>query len=172
MSNDPVGDPLMRMICSLNSTLLGLGLAALALSSVAQTVKLREPTRTVFKCEEAGKVTYSDAPCLGAQKVDVEPTRGLNESSGTERVGKDVSGERLNEAVAGATRPITGMTAEERAVNHRRFTLSPAAKAECALLDRRLVNLETAERESVGAEKADSQKQLFESRLRARDIGC
>ena len=39
-----------------NSTLLGLGLVVLALSSVAQTVKLLDPTRTVYRCEEAGKV--------------------------------------------------------------------------------------------------------------------
>jgi len=69
----------------LDGLMLGVGLAWLAQTCFAQTVKLPEPTRTVFKCEEAGKVTYSDAPCLGAQKVDVQPTRGLNKSSGTER---------------------------------------------------------------------------------------
>jgi hypothetical protein len=33
------------------------------------------PTRTAFKCVVAGKVTYSDAPCEGAQRVDLQPTR-------------------------------------------------------------------------------------------------
>jgi len=34
------------------------------------------PAKTVFKCEENGKVIYSDSPCLGAKTVDVEPPRG------------------------------------------------------------------------------------------------
>ena len=155
-----------------NSTLLGLGLVVLALSSVAQTVELPDPNRTVYRCEEAGKVLYSDAPCLAGQKVDVQPTRGLNKSSGSERVGKDVRDERTTEMIGAAIRPITGMSVEQRAVYHRRFKLSPASKAECALLDRRLLGLETAERESIGVEKAEIQRQLFESRSRAREIGC
>jgi hypothetical protein len=52
--------------------------------------KLPAPSRTAFKCEVAGKVVYSDSPCLGAQKIDVEPTRGLNKSTGRKLIGYDV----------------------------------------------------------------------------------
>lgn len=45
-------------------------------ASMALAQSLPPSSRTVFKCEVAGKVVYSDTPCLGASKVDVEPTRG------------------------------------------------------------------------------------------------
>lgn len=51
---------------------------------------LPPPSRTVFRCEEGGKVVYSDSPCVGARKIDVEPTRGVSKLSGRERVGRDV----------------------------------------------------------------------------------
>lgn len=156
----------------LNSVLLGLGLAALALSSLAQTVKFLEPTRTVFKCEVAGNVTYSDALCRGAPKVDVQPTHGPNKSSGTVLIGEDVNGDRRNEVIAEAIHPVSIMSPDARAVHQRRLNLSPASKPECALLDRRVQSLQRVERELTGRDKASAQKQLFESRTRAREIGC
>ena len=152
----------------LNSVLLGFGLASLALCSLAQTVKFLEPTRTVFRCEVAGKITYSDALCRGAQRVDVQPTHGLNKSSGTVRVGEDVRVEHTNEAIAEAIRPIAVMSGGPRA----RFKLSPSSKAECALLDRRVLSQERVERQLTGRDKVGAQRDLFESRSRAREIGC
>jgi hypothetical protein len=58
----------------------------------------------VFKCENGGKTFYSDSPCLGAKKIDVEPTRGLNKSTGSERTGKDVSREMQREQFAEAVK--------------------------------------------------------------------
>ena len=78
----------------------------LALPSTAQ--KLPAPSREVFKCEHGGKVVYSDAPCLGAKKVDIEPTRGLDKQSGQVRRGADVRQERLSEQITEAYRPIFG----------------------------------------------------------------
>ena len=117
----------------LNSVLLGFGLASLAPCSLAQTAKFLEPTRTVFKCEVAGKVTYSDALCRGAQRVDVQPTHGLNKASGTVRVGEDVRVEdtneaHTNEAITEAIRPIAAMSGDPRAGHQRRFKLSPSVQ--------------------------------------------
>jgi hypothetical protein len=42
--------------------------AAAGTAAHAQPGDLRQPSRTV-----AGKVTYSDEPCAGAVRVDVEP---------------------------------------------------------------------------------------------------
>ena len=162
----------MPMTRLLNSVLLGFGLASLAPCSLAQTAKFLEPTRTVFKCEVAGKVTYSDALCRGAQRVDVQPTHGLNKSSGTVRVGEDVRGEHTNKAIAEAIRPIAVMSGDPRALPQRRFKLSPSSKAECALLDRRVLSEERVERQLTGRDKVGAQRDLFESRLRAREIGC
>lgn len=60
----------------------------LAVAAFAQS--LPPPSRTVFKCEEAGKVVYSDSPCLGARQIDVEPTRGVNQITGKRLTGPDV----------------------------------------------------------------------------------
>lgn len=57
------------------------------------------------------KMVYSDSPCLGAQKIDVEGTRGLSKSSGCEQVGNDVRREQHRETFADAIRPLTGMDA-------------------------------------------------------------
>ena len=59
---------------------------------VAQSIKLDKPTRTVYKCNTDGKVVYSDTPCLGAERIDAEPTRGLDKSSGASRVPFGVGG--------------------------------------------------------------------------------
>ena len=40
-------------------------------SSLAEAQSLPAPSRTVFKCEEGGRIVYSDSPCLGAKKIDV-----------------------------------------------------------------------------------------------------
>jgi hypothetical protein len=67
-------------------------LVALAGWAVAGTIpvtfaqSLPAPSRTVYKCEVGGKVTYSDSPCLGATRIDVEPTRGVSKLSGSQRV--------------------------------------------------------------------------------------
>ncbi|MEK8086891.1 hypothetical protein WNB94_10760 [Aquabacterium sp. A3] len=48
------------------------------ISTHAIATSLPPPSRTVYKCEVGGKVHYADSPCVGAQKVDVTPTRGMN----------------------------------------------------------------------------------------------
>jgi hypothetical protein len=87
-------------------TLLLLGSLMLLGSAAVDAQKLPSPSREVFRCEVDGKVAYSDAPCLGAQKVNVEPTRGLDASSGQRRIGADVRREQVNEAFADALRPL------------------------------------------------------------------
>lgn len=115
---------------------------------------------------------YSDAPCLGARKVDVEPTRGLNKSTGHELSGSDVQRERMNEAIAKALRPITGQSARERQTSHRRFKLPAESKIACSQLDRDIAEEEATERRALLEDRALSQKRLFELRSRARDLGC
>jgi|LakMenEpi03Aug12_release.lakeMendotaPanAssembly.Ray.scaffolds.fasta_scaffold936250_1 hypothetical protein len=54
----------------------------------AQSIKLDKPTRTDYKCNVDGKVAYSDTPCLGAERIDAEPTRGLDKASGASRLAR------------------------------------------------------------------------------------
>ena len=89
-------------------------LMCLLLCNLAQAQPLPPPSRTVFKCDEGGRVVYSDRPCLGAKKIEVEPTRGVSRLSGRERVGSDVQREVFRENVAEALRPATDMNPRPR----------------------------------------------------------
>lgn len=53
----------------------------------------------VYKCTDNGKVSYSNEPCLGAQRVDTMATRGLDKMSGVQRSGNAVQAEKNNEAI-------------------------------------------------------------------------
>jgi hypothetical protein len=145
-------------------------LAIFASSVAAQS--LPPPSRTVYKCEDGKKVHYSDSPCLGGKKVDVEPTRGLNKSSGRERVGQDVQREKNNELMADALRPILNETPEQRATRHKRFRLEASVKAECARLDVQIPRLEEQERSATRDTIATMQQQLLASRTRFHNLRC
>lgn len=150
-------------------SLLALGLTATA--SIAQT--LPAPSRTVYKCEQAGKVHYSDAPCLGAKKLDVEPTRGLDKSSGQERRGPDVQRELRREAFADGLRPLTGMDARQLDQLGRRQRLSPEAQRLCATLDVQLPAAEAAESQVTDmATRKVAQQRLFELRRTYHQLRC
>lgn len=139
---------------------------------VAHAQKLPEPTRTVYKCTVDGKVVYTDEPCAGAKKVDVEPTRGLNRSSGRERIGADVSRERNDEVLSDALRPLNGPDARQMAIARRRQGLSVPARLECAALDQRVPRVEAQERAASGPAMAGIQAELLAHRKRQRALRC
>ena len=134
--------------------------------------KVPPASRTVYKCESEGKVIYADSPCLGARKVDVEPTRGLNRSTGAERVGADVRKERQNEQVAQALKPIFNETAEQRVKRHHRAKLKPDVRSRCGRLDDRIAEAEDNERKTTGSELPAAQKDLFNLRVEYRNLQC
>ena len=150
--------------------------AVLVLIVVAQGASaqsLPPPSRTVFKCEAGGKIVYSDSPCLGASKIDVEPTRGLNKSTGRVREGHDVQRERRNEGLAEALKPLTGgKDAKQLSQMSRRMKLPPGAQRECRTLDSRIPEQEAHEARVSGAELLSVQRELFASRSRWRELGC
>lgn len=150
-----------------------LPLALLLCTSVVIGQTLPQPSRTVYKCEEGGQVHYSDAPCLGAKKVDVEPTRGLNKSTGRELQGSDVRRERFREELAEAFKPATGLDAKQLNQAVRRQKLSPDAQRQCRLLDQQLPEAEIAEvLAKTDAELKAAQKRLFEVRTTYRKLRC
>jgi hypothetical protein len=146
--------------------------AVLAQHAVAHGQTLPPASRTVYKCEVNGKVVYSDSPCLGARRVDVTPTRGLDRSTGQARTGSDVRDERLNEQMAEALRPLLNETPEERALRHRRSKLSPEARAQCRSLDARIRDLEDEERAASRENLETVQRGLFTARTEHREFGC
>lgn len=134
--------------------------------------QLPQPGRTVYKCESKGKVSYTDEPCLGAKRLDIEPTRGVSKLSGTERIGSDVANERRRELFAEALRPISGMNAEQLATFSRRQRLASRSQRECAQLEAAILDTEQVERRS-GASVIESLRQdLLSLRKRYRELGC
>lgn len=160
----------------------GFGAAAQAQAQAQAQTQLPAPSRTAFKCEADGKVSYSDSPCLGAKKVDLEPTRGLSSSvsgksplSASPPLGADVQRERQREALAEAIKPITGLDAKQFDIQGRRLKqLSPEARQSCARLDRAIPAAEAAEA-SASASKASlpaAQEHLLQLRRRFRELRC
>lgn len=150
------------------------GVALLTLFALApcHAQKVPAPSREVFKCEENGKIVYSDAPCLGAKRVDVEPTRGLNKSTGSEKVGADVRRERMDEAMAKAVEPIFGETVEQRAKRHRRASLPAKAKVYCNRLDAEIPAAEQEERQSGKEQLPRIQSKLLKLRQQYKELKC
>jgi hypothetical protein len=136
----------------------------------AQT--LHAPTRTLFKCQERGTVVYSDSPCLGAEKLEVIPTRGVNKLSGKERIGPDVQRELHREMFAEGIRPLTGLSAKQLEVQTHRFYLTGTAQQECRSLDQNLASTELEEKHAAQNALRDVQTRLLSLRQRFRELRC
>lgn len=133
---------------------------------------LPQPSRTAFRCEVDGKVIYTDSPCLGARKIEINPTRGVSKISGRERIGNDVRLERHREIMADALKPLTGMDAQQMDVYRRRMKLAPSHRKECHDLDGKLTTMEQRERLASGPQISSVQDSLLKLRLRYRALGC
>ena len=144
-------------------------LVLLALVCCAAAAFAQKP---VYRCETAGRVSYSDAPCVGAQEIDATPTQGMDKMTGKSRKGKDVQRTEHNAAFAEAIQPLTGMNADEYRVHQRRFKLSPADKLECARLDSRLPALNQAVRTAAANDLARAEVDLYKARKRFNDLNC
>lgn len=154
----------------MRKSILALIVAALS-CSLASAQKLPQASREVFRCEVNGKTTYSDTPCLGAKKVDVEPTRGLT-STDKELPGADVRRERFDEGIAEAIRPLTGKDAKQLQVDSRRLHLTAPALAECRQLDTAIPAAEQKERVSDARSRLGVQQELLNLRQRFIQLRC
>lgn len=134
--------------------------------------QLPSPTRTVYKCQVEGKLRYSDEPCIGAQRIDVTPTRGVDRLSGSTRIGKDVAREVRSEQLAEALKPLSGMSTAEFATASRRTALSTPAQRECRQLESAIVASENKERGASGPLLQSTQQELFLLRKRYKTFRC
>lgn len=144
----------------------------LAAPVAAQVTRLPDVSRSVYKCKVDGKVSYSDAPCLGAERIVIEPTRGMNKSTGRELTGSDVSRERHRELMADALKPLTGMSAQQFNIQSRRMKLPPGARLECAKLDGIITDHEVRERTAATDTKPAVERSLLVLRKRHKELGC
>jgi len=92
-------------------------LVLLALVCCAAPAFAQKP---VYRCETAGCVSYSDAPCVGATEIDATPPQGMDKMTGKSRKGNDVQRAERNAAFAEAIQPLTGMNADEYRVHRTR----------------------------------------------------
>lgn len=145
---------------------------SMAVGTAALAQPLPPPSRTVFKCEAAGKVVYSDSPCLGAKTVDVEPTRGADKITGKGLTGPDVQRERTREQFAEALRPLTGMDSKQLDAAGRRMKLTAEGQAQCRRLDAQIPAAEADEARATGASRQDVQVRLLKLRQQFRDLRC
>lgn len=158
----------------LKISLLLLSLASI-LPFVPATVAaqaLPAPSRLIYKCVVGGKIAYTDEPCLGAQRLDIEPSRGLDKFSGKQMTGPDVRNEIHREMFGDAIRPLTGLDHKAYAIEFRRNKLNGNAKAECRSLDSGLAEREAAERTSSKAMRPAIQRDLLVMRQRFKILGC
>ena len=127
---------------------------------------------TVYRCEANGRITYSDAPCVGAKVVDATPTQGMDKMTGQSRKGKDAQTTEMNTAFDKAVQPLTGRTHEEMDVMRRRIKLSGREQAECTSLDRKLPPLEANAAGASGSTKVHADIELYKARKRFFDLKC
>jgi hypothetical protein len=147
-------------------------LTAVIACASANAQQLPTSSRTVFKCNVNGSTVYSDTPCLGAQKIDVEPSRGADSLSGRKKVGSDISRERNHEMIVEAVRPITGMNVKEIDTFGRRMNLRPEAQRECKSLDNDIPAAERDEANATPEIRSGIQARLLTLRQRYRDLRC
>ena len=128
--------------------------------------------KPVYRCETAGKVSYSDAPCVGAKEIDTTPTQGMDKMTGASRKGADVQRAEHNALMADALKPLTGMTPEQYRVHKHRFKLSPRDKAECTRLDTELPELKQRAAIAPASDKALAEVELYKARKQFNDLNC
>ncbi|MEJ1165562.1 DUF4124 domain-containing protein [Variovorax sp. CCNWLW186] len=126
----------------------------------------------VYRCENAGKVSYSDSPCVGAKVIDATPNEGVDKMSGKSRKSTELQRTELNRSIDDALKPLTGKSREEMDVLRRRVKLQPREQGECRQLDSHLPELELATQRYTGNAKAQADVALYQARKRYFDLGC
>jgi hypothetical protein len=132
------------------------GTLLLLLASLPAHAQLPAPSRTIYKCEVAGKIAYTDVPCLGAKRLDVVPARGVDKLSGTSRVGATVAREYHQENMARIWKPLLGMNEQQYATAVRRHGLDARAQHECRTLEAAIVDNERIEQQKPPRESRDA----------------
>lgn len=164
----------MKMPVVLPRVIAGAALLAASVLSVQAwaQAQLPVPSRVIYKCKVNGSVSYSDEPCVGAQRLDATPVSGVSHLSGAARTGKDVANERSREEFVNAIRPLTGMNASQLATAARRDRLDPAARRECHQLEPAILQLEQSEQRAGPATLKPIQQDLFTLRKRYKTLAC
>ena len=145
---------------------------ALACLAAASVVLPAAAQPKVYRCETSGKVSYSDAPCVGAKVIDATPTQGMDKMTGQSRKGREVQREEFNREFDKAFRPLHGRSHEEMDVARRRMLLPAKEKALCASLDDVLPSMEADAGRATSEAKARADVDLYKARKQYFDLKC
>ena len=158
------------MLRNLSSLAVSAWMGSATVSALAQA--LPPPASSVCKCVVDGKTVYSDQPCLGAARVDVTPTRGVNKTTGRVRIGKDVRDENHAEALGRALQPLTGQDVEHWKKNRRRAGLPASDRQRCHKLDGEIEAAEAAETRATRGRLGAVQQKLLKLRKTHFELRC
>jgi hypothetical protein len=121
--------------------------------------------RTIFRCESAGHISYTDAPCPDAEKVDPVRLRGVSPPAASGRTAYAPSdGAGASGRPSPLERPEGG---QPRAV---RF--SPAANPECPHLAQRMARVAAEEQVANAHNIGLIQERLAVQRHWYQQLGC
>lgn len=126
----------------------------------------------VYRCETAGKVSYSDAPCVGAKVIDATPTQGVDKMAGQSRKGREVQRDEFNRQLDGAIRPLTGRSHDDMNVMRKRVHLPAKDQQQCARLDGLLPTIEADALAARGEAKARADVDLYKARKQFFGLKC
>lgn len=131
---------------------------------ITASVLCHAQSQPTYKCVTAGKVSYSDEPCVGATVVNTTPTQGLDKITGPSKKGADVQKIEFNKAMAEALKPFFGETPEQRAQRQKRWNLSEKDKLKCWSLNGQI--------QAGGVMNASEEISLYQARKRFKDLKC
>jgi hypothetical protein len=128
--------------------------AAVALPAASQT--LPPSPRMVFKCEQAGRVVYTDQPCSGAQKSELLRVHAPPPEAGVQ----------LYSSVAA---PVDS---QQMALTERPPRVAGTPRAECPHLAQRIALVEAEEQRATSQNIRMIQERLGVQRNRYNELGC
>jgi hypothetical protein len=117
--------------------------------------------RTVFRCETAGHISYSDAPCPDAEKIDPIRLRGVNPPTAPNRMAYRAPADRP------PSDPVPSYAVERHTA---RF--GPGVNPECPHLAQRMALVEAEERSATAHTIATLQERLAVQRHWYKQLGC
>lgn len=156
-------------------TLVVVLVAAVSACALAQPVS--PASRSAYKCTIDGKTVYSDEPCLGAQKIDIEPGKAANATTRSSSTSSNARRQQPRpepkaEPSAEGDHASTDVETKPAQVLSGRARLSSASQRECRDLESSITVLEREEKEASKSDLPRVQGQLFTKRKRFVDLGC
>jgi hypothetical protein len=107
----------------------------MAVIVLGATIHAQPERAATYKCVTDGKVTYTDAPCVGGKLVDTTPTQGFGRMSSPSRKGTGTRKSRRPKPAAEVPNPFLDPAEEESTQAVNRPNLASPDKRDGQILD-------------------------------------